>query len=105
MKSQMVEIVIVASNSIVRHPRIWKIVSSLRKRYDISVFGWNREGISSKEVDDYIVPLTVFNLKAPFGRPALILFYPLFWTWILYKLLKYRPKVVHAVDLDALIPC
>jgi glycosyltransferase involved in cell wall biosynthesis len=101
----MVEIVIVASNSLVRHPRIWKIVSSLKKRHDTSVFGWNREGISSKEVDDYIVPLTLFNLKAPFGRPSLILYYPLFWTWIFVNLLKYTPKVVHAVDLDTLIPC
>ena len=101
----MVQIVIVASNSIVRHPRIWKIVISLKKKYGVTVFGWNREGISSKEIDNYVTDLTVFNLTAPFGRPSLILYYPLFWTWVLIKLLKYRPKIVHAVDLDTLLPC
>jgi len=101
----MAEIVIVASNSIVRHPRIWKIVSSLSKRYEVTVFGWNREGISSKEVDSYISDLTLCKLAAPFGRPSLILYYPFFWTWIFMKLLKYRPKVIHAVDLDTLLPC
>src|SRR5881628_3842595 len=101
----MVEIVIVASNSIVRHPRIWKIVTSLKKRYETSVFGWNRESISSKEIESYIVDLAMFNIPAPFGRPSIILYYPLYWTWILVKLLKYRPKVIHAIDLDTLIPC
>jgi len=101
----LVEIIIVASNSIIRHPRIWKIVSSLKKKYDISVFGWNREGISSQDINSYIVPIRLFKLKAPFGRPSLILYYPLFWTWILFKLLESRPSVLHAIDLDTLIPC
>ena len=47
----------------------------------------------------------MFNIPAPFGRPSIILYYPLYWTWILVKLLKFRPKVVHAIDLDTLIPC
>ena len=53
----------------------------------------------------YIVPLSLFRIKAPFGRPALILYYPLFWTWILFKLFANRPSVVHAIDLDTLLPC
>src|SRR5438093_4780375 len=44
-------------------------------------------------------------MKAPFGRPTLILYYPLFWTWVLYKLLANRPNIVHAIDLDTLLPC
>jgi glycosyltransferase involved in cell wall biosynthesis len=101
----MVDIVIVASNSIIRHPRIWKIVSSLRKRYTTVVLGWNREEVSSKEISSYLVDLTLFNARAPFGKPSVILYYPIFWTWILLKLIKYRPKVVHAIDLDTLVPC
>jgi glycosyltransferase involved in cell wall biosynthesis len=101
----MTDIVIVCSNSIVRHPRIWKTVSSLKKRYDITVLGWNRDGLSSKDVMGYIVNLNLLNVRAPWNTPSLILYYPLLWTWILLKLLKYRPKVVHAIDLDVLIPC
>lgn len=101
----MVDIIVVASNSIVRHPRIWKIVDSLKKRYLISVLGWNREGISPKDVDSYLVDLIVLGVSAPFGRPSLVLYYPIFWIWLLLKLLKYRPDVVHSIDLDTLLPC
>jgi len=101
----MVDIVIVASNSIVRHPRISKIVDSLKKKYNLSVLGWNREGISPKEINSYFVSLALLNFRAPFGRPSLILYYPYFWIWVLIKLLKYKPQVVHAIDLDTLLPC
>jgi glycosyltransferase involved in cell wall biosynthesis len=101
----LAEIAIVASNSILRHPRIWKIANSLNKEYETSAFGWNREGISSQDINRYIVPLSLFGVKAPFGRPALILYYPLFWTWMLFKLLANRPSIVHAIDLDTLLPC
>lgn len=94
-----------ASNSIVRHPRIWKIVSSLKKKYEISVFGWNREGVSPEDIHKYNVRLSLFGIRAPFGRPILILYYPLFWTWIFFNLLAKRPAVVHSIDLDTLIPC
>ena len=101
----MVEIIIVASNSIVRHPRISKFVDSLKKKYNLSVLGWNREGISSREIKNYSVSLNLLNFRAPFGRPSLILYYPYFWIWVLIKLLKYKPQVVHAIDLDTLLPC
>jgi glycosyltransferase involved in cell wall biosynthesis len=101
----LAKIIIVASNSIVRHPRIWKTVSSLKKKYEISVLGWNREGISLEDINKYIVPLFLFGIRAPFGRPSLVLYYPLFWTWVFYKLLSSRPSVIHAIDLDTLLPC
>jgi hypothetical protein len=101
----LTDIAIVASNSIVRHPRIWKTADSLKKRYDLTVLGWNRDRLSSKDVKNYIVKLILLNVSAPWNRPSLILYYPLFWTWIFLKLLKYRPKVVQAIDLDTLIPC
>jgi glycosyltransferase involved in cell wall biosynthesis len=105
MDSQMKDIVIVASNPIVRHPRIFKIVSSLKKSHDVTVLGWNRDGVSSKHEKDYIVDLALFKLRAPWSTPTLILYYPLLWTWILLQLIKYKPLVVHAIDLDVLIPC
>jgi glycosyltransferase involved in cell wall biosynthesis len=101
----LTDIALVASNSVIRHPRIWKIVNSLQKRYNVSVLGWNREGVSPQDINEYISHLTLFRLKAPFGKPSLIVYYPLFWTWIFFKLLAIRPNVVHSIDLDTLIPC
>ena len=71
----------------------------------MSALGWNREGVTSKDINGYLVPLTLFGLKAPFGKLSLIPYYPLFWTWIFFKLISNKPKVVHAIDLDTLIPC
>ena len=35
----------------------------------------------------------------------LVVFFPLFWSWVFINLLRYRPKVVHACDLDVILPC
>jgi glycosyltransferase involved in cell wall biosynthesis len=101
----MTEIIIMRSNSIIYSPRVGKIARSLRKRYSILVLGWNREGVSKEVVDNYIPKLTLFNFRAPFGRPILIAYLPLFWFWIFIRLLVYRPKVIHACDLDIVLPC
>ena len=101
----MPDIVLVASNSIIRHPRIWKTVSSLQKKYEVSVLGWNREGVSSQDINKYIAPLNLLRIKAPYGKPSLIAYYPLFWGWTLFRLFKSRPNVVHAIDFDTLLPC
>ena len=101
----MVDIVIIRSNPVVYDPRVAKIVRSLGKRYSISVLGWNRTGALKKTIDNYIVDLKLFNLKAPLGKPSLILYYPLFWIWVLIKLFVYRPRVVHACDVDTILPC
>ena len=61
--------------------------------------------MSSQDMKRYIVPLSLCGIKAPFGKPTLILYYPIFWTWVLFKLLSKRPSVVHAIDLDTLLPC
>jgi glycosyltransferase involved in cell wall biosynthesis len=100
----LVDIIIIRSNSIVYTPRVTKIAKSLNKGYSILVLGWNREGVSRKTIDNYIVDLKLFNLKAPYGKPSLVLYFPLYWAWIISQLFMYRPKVVHACDLDSVIP-
>jgi len=81
------------------------MVSSLKKRYSTSVLGWNREAVATKDINGYIVPLNLFGLGAPFGKPSLIPYYPLFWSWVFFKLLQTKPNVVHAIDFDTLLPC
>ncbi len=78
---------------------------SLKKKYNISVLGWNREGALSEDINKYSVLVSLFGIRAPFGRPTVILYYPMFWIWILFKLLVIRPNIVHTIDLDTLLPC
>ena len=98
---------IVRSNSIIvgNSPRVSKIATSLSKRYSVLVLGWNREGISENLIVNFKPKLELFNLRAPIGKPSLILFIPLFWIWIFFKLVRNRPEIVHGCDLDTVLPC
>jgi glycosyltransferase involved in cell wall biosynthesis len=35
----------------------------------------------------------------------MLIYFSFFWTWLFVNLIIYRPKVVHAFDLDTVIPC
>ena len=119
----MVHVAIIRTNFIVYDTRLVKIIRSLNKRYSTVVLGWNREGrklhnmekmkkeIAGKSLENPGVSLKIFNLKAPFGKPSLtlyfpmLIFFPVFWAWTLLNLISIRPSVVHACDLDAAVPC
>jgi glycosyltransferase involved in cell wall biosynthesis len=109
----LVDIIIVrTANSIIYDPRVRKIIGSLRKKYSISALGWNRELVSQDKINNYISKVELFNLKTSFWKPSLVrilirllIFFPPFWLWVFTKLLASRPKVVHACDLDAVLPC
>lgn len=104
-------VVIRTANSIIYDPRVAKIVGSLNRKYSVTVLGWNRDGISQEKINNYPVKLELFKLKTSMWKPSLIriitrlvIFFPPFWTWIFIKLLSTRPKIVHACDLDSIIP-
>lgn len=101
----MIDIIITRSNSVIYDYPVERLVRSLSKKYSVLVLGWNREGVSRKRVEDYMVDLKLFNLRAPIGKPTLVLYYPLFWIWLLIKLIANKPRVVHAIDLDTVLPC
>lgn len=109
----MTDIVVVRSaNSVIYDPRVKKIIGSLGKRYSVLALGWDRQGVSQEFVREYMVKLKLFKLKTSFWKPSLarmitrlLLFFPIFWSWIFINLLRYRPKVVHACDLDVILPC
>jgi glycosyltransferase involved in cell wall biosynthesis len=101
----LVDVVIIRSNSIVNTPRVTKIAGSLTKRYSTVVLGWNREGISKQLKKTFVTQLRLFSLRAPFGKPSLLFYFPLFWIWTFVTLLTYKPHIVHACDFDSVIPC
>jgi len=102
----MGSIVIVRSNSIIYDPRVRKIANSLNKKYSVITLGWNREGVPIKQIkNNHPTEVDIFNLKSPYGKTRLVAYFPLFWFWVFFKLIFIKPFVIHACDLDTVIPC
>ena len=117
----MVNIAIVRTNSVLVDPRLIKIIRSLGKRYSLLVLGWSRDGKNfcnlnplsnpSRTTVSYNLVCKMLKLKAPFGKASLIsyfpliVYFPIFWTWVFINLIIHRPQVVHACDLDTVLPC
>ena len=114
----MVDIIFV--RSIIYDAVIVRVLRSLAKRYSAILLGWNREGIS-KDVQNEMLQKTFHSdlplsfifleMKGPHQRHLLrsyipmIIYLPIFWSWVFVKLVIYRPKIVHAFDLDTVLPC
>jgi glycosyltransferase involved in cell wall biosynthesis len=100
----LIDIVLVKPDPIMNQGSIRAelIVKSLRKKYSVLALGWDRgEGVPNKSN-----LLDVFRWSAPYGRTLRYLaLLPVFWTWIFIKLCAYRPKIIHACNLDTIIPC
>ena len=91
--------------------RALQITKSLLKKYSVVSLGWNRGSVAfDSESKNQMNGLLLFNLRAPyaydrFGKLKLIVYFPIFWTWVLIKLCKYRPRIIHACDLATVGPC
>jgi glycosyltransferase involved in cell wall biosynthesis len=102
----VIDIVIVKPDQIMKlaDVRVQKIIRSLSKKYSTFVLGWNRDG-TPKEWDNVQNGFKLFNFRAPQTAPRLFAYLPFFWIWVFVKLASYRPKVIHACNLEAIIPC
>ncbi|HJR48879.1 MAG TPA: glycosyltransferase [Nitrososphaeraceae archaeon] len=100
--------------------RVGRIIRSLSRKYSAVFLAWNREGIDVTLIHNMMqksfpadsrLGFSIFNMRAPYGKYRLrsyismILYLPLFWLWVFFKLVKYRPEVVHAFDADTVLPC
>lgn len=117
----MVEVAFVRSNSLLFDGRVLKTLRSLSKRNDVLALGWDRKGIydadkMQKELKwnrNYVsnVAVKILNVRAPFNQESIIsylpmvIYFPIFWTWLFLTLSKERPNIVHACDLDTVLPC
>ena len=114
----MVDVIFV--RSIIYDAVIVRVLRSLCKRYSAILLAWNREGISNdikKEMlqktfhSDLPLRFVFLELKGPHQRHLLrsyipmLIYLPIFWSWVFVKLVVYRPKIVHAFDLDTVLPC
>jgi glycosyltransferase involved in cell wall biosynthesis len=102
----LIDVTIVRSNSIVYDtPRARRIGMSLAKMHSVLVLGWNREKRQMESIGSNNFRIELFDLKAPRGKTSIVAYLPLFWIWVLVNLFRYKPNVVHACDLDTVLPC
>ena len=72
--------------------------------YEVLILGWARYGgkVKSQEIKrNYYIRR--FQLNAPLGY-TIFFFLPFWWIYVSFWLLKEKWDVVHAADLDCLIP-
>jgi glycosyltransferase involved in cell wall biosynthesis len=119
----LTEVAVVRNNFVVNDTSLGRIIRSLSKKYSTAVFGWNREGRDSNNIEKLkreilddndsskTTLLKILKLRAPVNEASLVrylpllLFFPLFWIWVFTNLIIYRPEIVHSCDLDTVIPC
>jgi glycosyltransferase involved in cell wall biosynthesis len=85
-------------------PGVNKYCKALSKEnYPVTLLIWNRRG-SAINPDPEGYSLQQFFFHAPLDTFAAVFFYPVWWMYIAYFLLKEKPDIVHACDFDTLLP-
>jgi hypothetical protein len=85
-------------------PAVDKVAKTLSENgYDVKLLVWDRQNtLKGENGDRYTV--CKFNLKAPYDRFSVLFYLPLWWIYEFFFLLKDKCSVIHACDLDTLIP-
>ena len=97
----MTRVILIRSRA--THPNTIKISKILLKHgYNVTLLLWNRQGGYFENNTD--LEIITFNLKAPQDKSIVFLFIPLWWIFIFKFLLTTKYDVIHAADLDTLIP-
>lgn len=114
----MVDVIFV--RSAMYDARVARVVRSMSKQYCCLFLFWNREGIPNDLRQEMLrkafnsnlrLRISILNFKGPYARHLLwhyipmMIYLPIFWSWVFTNLLIHRPKVVHAFDLDTVLPC
>jgi glycosyltransferase involved in cell wall biosynthesis len=72
--------------------------------FRVTVLAWDREGrYRNYELCGTRIVWRL-KLRVAYHKLAVIAYYPIFWLWVLSKLIKMHPKIVHACDLDSILP-
>jgi glycosyltransferase involved in cell wall biosynthesis len=86
-------------------PRVLKETSSLAAAgYEVTVFGWDRARRHPAAERIGAVAVRRSRIPAPYGSKLLLFLLPLWWLSAVDAARRARPSVVHACDMDALVP-
>ena len=95
-------VTLVRARAIDPTPNKW-VKTLSQNGYDVKLLVWDRQNtLSTKESDGYTI--CKFNLKAPYDKFTVFLYLPIWWIYEFLFLLKDKCNVIHAYDLDTLIP-
>jgi glycosyltransferase involved in cell wall biosynthesis len=102
MISSAKSVILVRSRAI--DPSIHKVARTLaRHGYTVKVLIWDREGKKSVEKKQGYVTI-YFGIKAPYDKLAAGFRLPLWWFYEFLFLLLNKAEIIHASDLDTLLP-
>ncbi|MCL0058172.1 hypothetical protein M1O47_00570 [Dehalococcoidia bacterium] len=85
-------------------PAVNKVAEALsRNGYDVKLLVWDRQNtLRDRTNNQYKV--CRFNFRAPHDKFTALLYIPIWWAYQLLFLLKDKSDVIHACDLDTLLP-
>jgi len=85
-------------------PAVNKVAKTLSENgHDVKLLVWDRQHtLGTEEGDGYTI--RKFNLKAPYDKFTVLFYLPIWWIYEFFFLLKDKCNVMHACDLDTLIP-
>ena len=88
-----------------RSPQTNKLAKTLAQSgHDVKLLVWERERKYQSIEKNELYTLYRFHLKAPYDRLIVLFYLPIWWFYQLYFLLKNDLDVIHACDLDTLLP-
>lgn len=86
-------------------PRIRKEAATLaRAGYEVHALLWDRELAHPAKEDIDGLRIHRYRRRAPEGSRDLAFLLPRWWAFVFLRILTLRPDVVHAIDLDTVLP-
>jgi glycosyltransferase involved in cell wall biosynthesis len=71
--------------------------------YDVRLLVWDRQGnLKDRKGKGYTI--CKFNLRAPYDKFTALFYLPIWWAYEFFFLLRENSDVIHACDLDTLLP-
>jgi glycosyltransferase involved in cell wall biosynthesis len=101
----MLKILLIRSNHVHPEPKVEKEAKTLGDNgYSVEVLAWDRSGENPESENKESYKIKRIKLKASYGKPELV-FKLILWSFYeLIYLIKSDFDIVHAFDLDTLIP-
>lgn len=99
--------IIIKSNLTDRDPWLAKVLDTVKRGgYEVVLLGWDRYGNAPEtrpsEVEDNYREI-LLRLRAPWGI-KIIPFYPIWWCFIFFWLMKTRWDIAQAINFECIIP-
>lgn len=98
----MKTVVLIRSRAI--DPSVKKVAESLSENgYTVKLLVWDRQNNLEVQTEQKY-KICKFYLRAPYDKISVIFYFPIWWLYEFYFLIRNNPDVIHACDLDTLIP-